>query len=82
MSMQRIGISDQKIIAQSVFAQPKNFANNKGLPSEKQKNKSLVNEISFWIGAGASASVGVAGIYKRCPFPKGGRKNCRNCSNF
>lgn len=98
MSMQRIGISDQKIIAQSVFAQPKNFANNKGLPSEKQKNKSLVNEKSFWLGVGAIASVVVAGIlitrgkkrdsdkqfrnYKRCPFPKGGRKNCRNCSNF
>lgn len=62
MSMQRIGISDQKIIAQSVFAQPKNFANDKGLPSEKQKNKSLVNEKSFWLGVGAIASVVVAGI--------------------
>ena len=62
MSMQRIGISDQKIIAQSVFAQPKNFANDKGLLSEKQKNKSLVNEKSFWLGVGAIASVVVAGI--------------------
>lgn len=62
MSMQRIWISDQKIIAQSVFAQPKNFANNKGLPSEKHKNKSLVNEKSFWLGVGAIASVVVAGI--------------------
>jgi len=60
--MQSIGISDQKIIAQSVSAQPKKVADDKSLPSENQKNKSVVNEKSFWIGAGAIASAVIAGI--------------------